>query len=150
MDDEHAETRTDDDEGGKKNELEEMEEELKKAVERREAGEKTEGTLSKGKGPLTKKTKKGAPGIKRPAAAMDTPEFSAKAHKVAKDIDMRDIFRRLPDRMKEKGMKRGKLVGWVYGHGRRRAELQGARDEVCKEVGSIMSAKAGKILGGKL
>ena len=90
------------------------------------------------------------PGIKRQAAASNMSEFSAKALKVAKDIDMRDIFRRLPGRMDEPGLTRGKLVGWVYGHGRHRAEREGAPDEVCEEVGSIMSAKAGKVLGGKL
>ncbi len=82
-------------------------------------------------------------------AAMDTPEFSAKAHAVAKKIDMKDIFGRLRERIDEPGMKRDKFVGWVYGHGRTRAEREGAPDKVCKEVGSIMSAKASKIWDGK-
>ena len=80
---------------------------------------------------------------------MDPPVFSAKAHAVAKNIDMKTIFRRLRERIDEPGVKHGKFTGWVYGHGRHRAELQGAPDEVCKEVGSIMSAKASKIWDGK-
>ena len=148
VDDEHAENRTNDDEGGKNNELEQMEEEMMKGVKRREAGKTNEGTVPKEKDPLQSK-KVAKPSVKRPAAAMDTPEFSARAYKVAKNIDMKDIFSRLPSRIKEPGMHRGKIVGWVYGHGRHRAELEGAPDEVCKEVGSIMSAKAGKICGGK-
>ena len=157
VDEEHAETGSHDDE------LEEMEAEMRKAVHKREAGKKKEGTLPKKKDPLKKKPaakheeeplekrkKVAKPSAKRPAAAMDKPEFSAKARAVARKIDMKDIFRRLSQRIDEPGMCRGKLVGWVYGHGRHRAELQGAPDEVCKEVGSIMSAQAGKICGGKL
>jgi len=97
-----------------------------------------------------KKKKVAKPCIKRPAAAMDTPEFSAQAHKVAKKVYMKDIIDRAHKRVHEPGMARVKLVGWVYGHGRARAEREGAPDKVCKEVGSIMSAKASKIWDGTL
>jgi hypothetical protein len=72
-------------------------------------------------------------------------EFSAKAHAVAKKVNMKNIFTRLRSRVHEPGIKRDKFVGFAYGHGRVRAEREGAPVLVCKEVGSIMSAKASKI-----